>query len=442
MISLSFLIAVPLFIAASQSPQEQLSSSLRCERIEQIRAGYLNASEERRAAALELFSGLRSAANPTGGSLGFKELDALVEVLAPTASELLTVAQGLARAIDLRVTPGAFESRVEGMGEAMTVHLTRRSAALPEGDSVVSLYWVAPDGTESRARSEMIPAGAFAAGSFEMFIRPPVSEPGSWELVCDVGLGEDVGRSRSVGVECLNELNARREALKNLPRQELSGWTPLKALEALCVRGIRHPVLGASELLELAERGSSGALTAVRLESGLEFHLADSPQAKGSLVIAGGSTYSPLELAAGVCGEAWERFAESEQLRVIFIDLPLVAKGGRPSMAMRLREIHDEHPDEALHLVAFGDAAGFIPSMRVRHPDIPLGSVTLVSDSIRRSGRDPRLDVRAMMVECSGSAPEQLWTREVDFGSVLIKEPFILAALYVPELMLVWNHSK
>jgi hypothetical protein len=80
--------------------------------------------------------------------------------------------------------------------------------------------------------------------------------------------------------------------------------------------------------------------------------------------------------------------------------------------------------------------------MRVRHPDIPLESVTLVSDSIRRSGRDPRLDVRTMMVECSGSAPEQLWTREVDFGSVLIKEPFILAALYVPELMLVWNHSK
>ena len=111
-------------------------------------------------------------------------------------------------------------------------------------------------------------------------------------------------------------------------------------------------------------------------------------------------------------------------------------------MAMRLREIHDEHPDEALHLVAFGDAAGFIPSMRARHPEIPLESVTLVSDSIRRSGRDPRLDVRAMMVECSGSAPEQLWKREVDFGSVLIKEPFILAGLYVPELMLVWNHSK
>jgi hypothetical protein len=205
-ITLSFLIAGPLFIAASQSPQEQLSSSLRGERIEQIRAGYLNASEERRAAALELFSGVRSAANPKGGSLGFKDLDALVEVLDPTVSELLTVAQGLARAIDLRVTPGAFESRVDGMGEAMTVHLTRRNAALPEGDSVVSLYWVAPDGTESRARSEMIPAGAFAAGSFEMFIRPPASGPGSWELVCDVGLGEDAGRSRSVGVECLNEL--------------------------------------------------------------------------------------------------------------------------------------------------------------------------------------------------------------------------------------------
>ena len=69
MISLSFLVAGPLFIAASQSPQEQLSSSLRRERIEQIRAGYLNASEERRVAALELFSGVRSAANPTGGSL-------------------------------------------------------------------------------------------------------------------------------------------------------------------------------------------------------------------------------------------------------------------------------------------------------------------------------------------------------------------------------------
>jgi hypothetical protein len=134
--------------------------------------------------------------------------------------------------------------------------------------------------------------------------------------------------------------------------------------------------------------------------------------------------------------------ASSEQLEVIFINLPLVAKGGKPSMLMRLKEIHEERPGKELHLVAFGDAAGYIPSMRARHPELPLASVTLVSDSIRRGARDPRLDVRTLLVECSGSSADQQWSREEDFGSVLIREPFVLAGLFVPELIQSWNSSQ
>ncbi len=429
-------------MATPQSSLDQLSTSLRRERVEHARAQYLAATEERRIAALALFSGVRSAANPSGASLGKGELEALLEVLDPLDEEALTVDQGIAGALELRVVPGAFESRVDGLGEAVTVHLTRRSAALPAADSVVSLYWVAPDGSKTRARREGIPAGVLGAGHFEMFIRPPVSEPGRWQLICEVGLDEEAGWSRPVVVECIGKLSARREALKSSPRVELDGWTPLQSLEQLCLSGIRHPVLGASALLELAERGSHGSLKAMRLESGLEFHLSLKSEPRGSLVIAGGSTYSPLELAAGACSEAWERLAESERLRVIFIDLPFVAKGGKPSMVMRLKEIQAERPDQELHLVAFGDAAGFIPSMRARHPELPMASVTLVSDSIRRGGRDPRLDVRTMLIECSGSSAEQRWSREEDFGSVLIREPFVLAGLFVPELIQSWNSEQ
>ena len=201
-------------------------------------------------------------------------------------------------------------------------------------------------------------------------------------------------------------------------------------------------MLGANALLELAERGSTGGVKALQLDSGLEFHLASVAEPRGSLVIAGGSTYSPLELAAGACAGAWRRLAKVERLEVIFIDLPLVAKGEKPSMLMRLKEIYEERPEKELHLVAFGDAAGFIPSMRARHPELPLASVTLVSDSVRRGGRDPRLDVKTLLVECSGSSTERQWNLEEDYASVLIREPFALAGLLVPELIQSWIRAQ
>ena len=425
-----------------QDPLGQLSNSSRRERIEHVRAQYLAATEERRIAALAVFSGVRSAANPTGHSLGERELAMLPKVLDPLVDEALTVDQSLAQALELRVVPGAFESRVDGLGEAVTVHLARGSTALPAGDSVISLHWVGPDGSKTRARREVIPAHVLGTGHFEMFIRPPVSQPAEWALVCEVGLGEDAGWSRPLKVECVERLSARREALKSSPRVELDGWTPMRSLEELCLYGVRHPVLGASGLLELAEQGSYGALRAVRLPSGLEMQIPGDNETKGCLIIVGGSTYSPLELAAGASSSAWQSFAKSEQLRVIFIDLPLVAKEGKPSMMMRMMELQEERSDEKMHLVAFGDAAGFIPSMRLRHPELDLASVTLVSDSIRRGGRDPRLDVKTLLVECSGSSPLPEWSREEGFGSVVIREPFILAGPFVPELIRSWIREE
>ena len=89
-----------------------------------------------------------------------------------------------------------------------------------------------------------------------------------------------------------------------------------------------------------------------------------------------------------------------------------------------------------------GGVAGFVPSMRARYPELPLDSVTLISNSLKRNGRDPRLDIQTMLVECSGESPDSAWNREEGFRQVLIREPFVLSAALVPDLMLDWDRAR
>jgi hypothetical protein len=430
-----------LSVCPQESPEE-FSLSLRRERLELVRARYEVASEERRQAALELFKEIRSAANPSGKELAQSSLDLVLRALDPEQGGAESPEQTLASALSIRVIPGAFEARTEGLGEATTVHLVRTRDVAIEGDQVLSLYWLGPAGEELRVRREVMPHAILRAGSLEMFVRPPVSAPGSWRLVCEVGMEERARRGLPVRVDCVSDLKDRRSALADLPAVSMKGETPGEALEALCERGVRHPVLGASALLTIAEGDALGRVKPVVHHGSLELHITPLNDPTGTLVLVGGSTYSPLELAAGAASSAWLSFAESERMRIILLDLPLSEREGGLSLPMRIIELREERPEDEFHLVAFGGVAGFVPSMRVRYPELPLDSVTLVSNSMKRSGRDPRLDIRTMLVECSGESPDPVWSREDGFGHVLIREPFVLSAALVPDLMLTWDMAR
>ena len=427
---------------SSQASLDELTHSLRSERIEHMRARYLEADLTCREAALSILRRTRSAANPKGSELGLDVVDLAIQALDQARGGGSSPEEALAGALSLRVVPGAFEARDEGLGEATVVQVWRTRDVAIEGDQVLSLYWIGPGGEELRARREVMPMEFLRAGSLEMFIRPPVASPGPWQLACEVGVGEGAARGLAVRVDCVSDLARRRAALAELPVIKSRGQAPSDALEELCDRGLRPPVLGAGALLTLAEGGALGRLRPVMREGYLELHITPEREPVGTLVLVGGSSVSPLELSAGASASAWLDLAEHEGVRVILLELPLSERGGGLSLPTRIIELREERPEDRFHLVAFGDAAGFVPSMRARHPELPLDSVTLVSDSLRRGVRDPRLDLPTLLVECSGDATEPAWSREDDFSRVLIREPFVLSPLLVPELITAWNEAR
>jgi len=427
-------------LSSSQAPSQDLALSLQRERLERLRAGYLESAESERVAVLSVFDGIRSAANPEGATLQLSSLELALSALKPERPA--TPEQALASALALSVSPGAFEAREDGMGEATTVRISRTEDVAIEGDQVLSLYWISPSGEEQRARREVMPLAVLRAGSLEMFIRPPSSAPGPWQLVCEVGVEDRVARGLPVRVDCVSELASRRSALPAHSVSKSVILSPQMALTGLCERGLRHPVLGAGELLTLAEGGSLGRLSPVLHESHLELHISPLRAAEGTVVIAGGSSFSPLELAAGASASAWLSFAEREGLRLVFLKLPLSPRRDGLSLPERVIQLRDEQPEDSFHLVAFGDVAGFVPSMRARHPALPLDSVTLVSNSLKRAKRDPRLDLRTLLVECSGDSPEPAWSEDDGFHRVLIREPFLLSSALVPELISAWREAR
>ena len=68
--------------------------------------------------------------------------------------------------------------------------------------------------------------------------------------------------------------------------------------------------------------------------------------------------------------------------------------------------------------------------------------MTLVSDSLKRAKRDPRLDLRTLLVECSGDSSEPAWSEDDGFHRVLIREPFLLSSALVPELISAWREAR
>ena len=70
-------------LSSSQAPSQDLALSLQRERLERLRAGYLEAAESERVAVLSVFDGIRSAANPEGATLQLSSLERALSALKP-----------------------------------------------------------------------------------------------------------------------------------------------------------------------------------------------------------------------------------------------------------------------------------------------------------------------------------------------------------------------
>ena len=154
---------------------------------------------------------------------------------------------GFADALDLRVVPGLFPSASEGRGEPLVVRVYRLAPGVLRRNVELSVIWIAPDGSELRARTESFSPNSFRPPGFNMYVRAPLSEPGLWQLVPELVFDGRRARGVPVPVPCvpeglLQELREHGHDGKPLFRLLAEGERPLDLPRVLAqARGERVP---------------------------------------------------------------------------------------------------------------------------------------------------------------------------------------------------------
>lgn len=356
-----------------QAAWEQHRACVISERLQSFVAHYLRASEEARAGAAAALAAEQPKAAP-GWAPGIDALRRVESRIADASGRApddaaLAALDALAGALDLVIVPGAFEATSEGVGDPMTVRVRRLHTLDVGEDFVLSLRWLAPDGSELPARREPVSAAALSAEGFEMYVRAPLTGPGPWRLYGVVGRpssGELAGALASVRVDAVLDLRARARAAldKQLPNQP--GLHHLKvALDRLLRSGRRLSAsLAAGDLLRAIEGyGDSGPPT--RMPVPLEQVFVDARGVERWLW-----TYGPAEeplralavlaqsmepsdhVFAGALGREWLEFAERTRTQLFALHLPNDAARAKETLE-RLRSWVD---DRELYVVARGEA--------------------------------------------------------------------------------------
>lgn len=184
-----------------------------------FREAWLAADEASRARVQEqLLLWRESAAGTVAGAP--PSLEALSDGLRLMSGEELENVDTLGRlayALDLRLSPGAFEAREAGLGDALTVHVAPLYPAYaPPGEFVLRLVWIAPDTSEQVARTEPVQHTALRPPGFEMYIRAPLSDVETWRLVVELGWEGETARGVPIRVESVQRLAERLQAMDAL----------------------------------------------------------------------------------------------------------------------------------------------------------------------------------------------------------------------------------
>lgn len=348
---------------------ERHGENLRLERRLAWMDEWFTASSEARADALGIWKvmlgrGSQAAASPTSVLVG-----RLIRVLVhgETAARAGRSEFVVADNIDLRVVPGVFASRSEGIGEALVVNVKpldklTDEPGMPESVDLC-LVWVGPAGQELVARSEPIGRKAFVLDGFEMYVRPPISAPGFWRLVPEVRVGAHVARGLGVPVECVERLQERYAAFQARQREKGSTDAYEGALIERVEHGVRDLTLPSVDALLDGRTGElrnqmvarakphANANWTTRGADAWVLDPPDSAHAPAELLV---SICSPREtpawLFAGEAGRLWQEYGEQVSARIVSLDFEAA---GQPGLLWELlASERAAHPDARLCLVA------------------------------------------------------------------------------------------
>jgi hypothetical protein len=323
--------------------------------------------------------------------------------------------QAFADSLDLAVQPAAFEARADGLGEAVTVHVSTLLRPRIQGECYVALTWIGPEGQRVAARREPASVSALGAG-VPMFLRPPTSEPGIWTLGVHVEKDELAARGPGTPVECVAELGQRAaRALVEAPEQSVGDARLRRLLRLSLEQGVRSSVsLSPARALALLEGGGDAswprpaerAFVEPLGHEGWIWSRHPGGELARTIVLVAPGTELPDAVFYGALGEEWLQLAVAEDALLLAVDLP-TAVADRTVVQVferaraRARELGVPEAGE-LVAVARGDVA------RRLSLALPAGAVDAAVLSTMLPGDDPSVFMRGVprLIVAPGGAAE------------------------------------
>jgi hypothetical protein len=442
-------------------PALEHADAVRAERALRLLAAWESATAEQRETAREILLRLRRSNAPAASAPSLNALHAAWRSLdAPgsDASESDSALTELCASLDLRAVPGFFGAREEGQGELVTVRVARLWPAPVESKVVVHLSWI-PAGTlaqgsagATEARSEPAAPAAFEGAGFDLFVRAPISRPGTWLLALELERSGARARAVPIEVECVAEAG---DAL-GLARDVLEEPGPSRPIaQALLARGLagaRLPVgLAASDLAQLL-RERHPARPGV-LPRPLELAFSE-PKGRErwiwawmpvepvqrAVVLLAPQGEPPEAVFAGELGRRWRSTAQSLSALLVSSPLPRLGSEGTDAAVVLARVqalVQGIAADLPIAIVARGDALDAL------HPALTAGArpcAALIAATPREG--EPRLaygDLRTLILAPGG--PESIAELPSGVSWVRGERLLWLDELRLPELAASWLES-
>lgn len=415
-ILIALLTTIPIGVLKPVAPPSQLQEDAAIERILDnmylerrtlFEDAWFAADEAGRDRACELLLARGAAGLPALYSvpaLALGEAHALL--LAPVPTSGRSIATRLAESIDLQVMPGAFTSGQSERGEHMIVRVlpayTRAVRGPLPAEFQLALVWVAPDGREIRAQREPIGIGAMRLPGFEMYFRAPASPPGTWKLVPEVTIGEEVGRGVGVPVESVADLWPRFDAIMEAQVVGERFQAFRDRISRMIERGQRDPGQpGIGELLQLdgIERMWIPGACSVVPEDSRTFAL-EPPEVARIVVVSSAGVENPLWSLQGRMGQAWQRLSSEHSAMVVVTSRALRNSVG-PGLFELLDALDEAHPEAPITLLVRGSQCTKLSIALGRRKGEALPFDELVQDTVLFGEGSPRrmLDCPTLVFE-------------------------------------------
>ncbi len=427
-------------------------AALRVERTQLLLEKYSRAEKAARASADQI---LRTAGEELERSRAPLPLESIAAATRAVEGDLRNTSLEawcvLADSIDLRVVPGVFAAREEGLGEPMTVNLDGiwKPAAPPEPEGGVDLklIWIAPDGLETVARSEPASVAALVEG-FQAYIRPPVSDAAVWHLVLELRVGPGIIRGRPVPIECVEGLGETRAQLAAVAVEEASPLQRrvLERLRLLRELGLRQAsATRLSDWISLTGESPGGlsleALKYVRLDPE-EIVVWEHPLGNGqrAVLLLADAFESPADLLSGPRGRAWGDFAAKHGWRVLAAAPSLPGQAGF-QVAQLVQSLREQQGIDELVVVTRGDFGRTLPAHPQSEDLKGIDALVLSETLAARAGLSPDLGLSTLQLVLG--AKEELALDEDEGPStrrtrLYLSVPDPVGVLEVPRRLATW----